>query len=148
MNTVSSNPLPAARPSGGRRARLPALNPGSALAVVPSEDRRRHTRFGADTLQGTVWLVRHSRSAAVQYEPCRLLNLSYGGVGFRSPVPLRKRAVCWALVELTSPFRDTALATIRVCWVRPERSSSEVVAGARFLQTNKGWVGEEEQVPQ
>lgn len=120
----------------------------TSLAVVPSADRRRHARFGTDTFLGTLWLVRRGRSVAVKYEPCPLINLSYGGVSFRSPLPLRKRAVCWALVELTSPFRDACLATIRVCWVRPVLSSSEVVAGARFLQTNKGWVGDEDQVLQ
>lgn len=121
--------------------------PGALPVAVLSEERRRHTRF-TTTFRGTLWLVHHSRSASTQYEPCPLLNLSHGGVGFRSPRPLRKGAVCWVLVEVTSPFKDAALATIRVCRVRPVPSSSEVVAGARFLQTNKGWIGDEEQVLQ
>jgi hypothetical protein len=126
----------------------PIVQPATAPVSVPSADRRRHTRFGTETFHGTLWLVRHGRSATVKYEPCQLVNLSYGGVGFRSSLPLRKRAVCWALVELTAPFRDAALATLRVCWVRPVPSCAEFVAGARFLQTNKGWVGDEEQVVQ
>jgi hypothetical protein len=122
--------------------------PDDLPVAGPSEERRRHMRFGATTFQGTLWLVHHSRSATGEYEPCPLVNLSYGGVAFRSPRPLRKGDVCWVLVELTSPFRDAALATIRLCWVCPEPSSSEIVAGARFLRTNKGWIGDEEQVLQ
>jgi PilZ domain len=115
--------------------------------TAPSE-RRRHIRFGAATIEGTLWLVDQSDSAAARCEPCPLLNLSYGGVRFRSPRPLRKGSVSWVLVELTSPFKDAALATIRLCWVCPVPSSSEVVVGARFLRTNKGWIGDEEQVLQ
>jgi hypothetical protein len=126
----------------GRMAR-----PGALPVAVPSEELRRHTRFGTATFHGTLWLVNHSRSATAAYEPCPLLNLSYCGVGFRSPRPLRKGAVCWVLVEVTSPFKDAALATIRVC-CSSRAWSSEAVAGARFLQTNKGWIGDEEQVLQ
>lgn len=100
--------------------------PGALPVAVPSEERRRHTRFGTATFHGTLWLVHHSRSATAEYEPCPSLNLSYGGVGFRSPRPLRKGAVCWVLVEVTSPFKDAALATIRVCC-----SSRAVVFGGR-----------------
>lgn len=104
-------------------------------------DARRYRRFGAGVVTARVLMVRRRRSG-LEVEDCPLVNLSYGGVCFRTRGALRKYGSHRLLIEIKAPFLDTARVRVQIRWIRP-LDSQTIIAGAEFLETNKGWLGPE-----
>jgi hypothetical protein len=104
-----------------------------------SKDRRRHTRFDMANAPSELWLIPSGGSGS-DLEPCRLLNLSFGGMCF---------AVSHSLEQLkTYPFRikladldpDAFSVKAEIRWTYQQGGEGWLI-GAAFRESAKGWVG-------
>ena len=111
------------------------------VRVIP--DARRYRRVNAGVVAGRVLMIRRGPSR-LEVEECPLVNLSYGGICFRTRGALKKHGTHRLLIEIKAPFKDTARARVRIRWIRP-LDSQEIIAGAVFVKSSKGWLGPEEE---
>jgi hypothetical protein len=79
----------------------------------------------------------------MEVEECPLVNLSYGGICFRTRSALKQHGTQRLLIDVKAPFQDTARARIRIRWIRPV-DSQEITVGAVFVESSKGWLGPED----
>jgi hypothetical protein len=82
--------------------------------------------------------------SGMEVEECPLVNLSYGGICFRTRSALKKLGTYRLLIEVKAPFQSTARTRVRIRWIRPV-DSQEIIMGAVFVESNQGWLGPEEQ---
>ena len=107
-------------------------------------DRRHHKRFDMTSKASTLALVRET-SRGLEVVNCTLVNLSFGGMCFRAPWPVREREECQFLLDLKLQARRLALVKARICWVKDnDREPENRVSGAVFLESSLGWTGPEE----
>lgn len=119
------------------------LRPVADLDATPRvANRRRCRRFDAKALAAKASLIRIGK-AGPELEPCKLLDLGYGGVSFRVPWAPSEHGDYRFLIDLTEPFGDLVLVRARVCWVRQAGAVSSE-AGAVFVESSKGWLGPED----
>jgi hypothetical protein len=118
----------------------------SGWTLTPSADRRRHKRFGPDAVKCAAWVIYPSDPATVKYELGTLVNISSGGICFSTELPLMTSVNYRLLLEMIEPMRGSVLATARVCWIQRDRLSERFRAGAAFVESDKGWVGPEDDV--
>lgn len=111
------------------------------VRVIP--DARRYRRVNAGVVAGRVLMIRRGPSR-LKVEECPLVNLSYGGICFRTRKALKKHGTHRLLIEVKAPFQDTARTRVKIRWIRP-LDSQEIIAGAVFVESNKGWLGPEEE---
>jgi len=105
-------------------------------------ERRRQKRFDMTSRECRLGLLRET-SGGLQTENCVLLNLSFGGMCFRTPQSLQELEECQFFIDLKLPGRRLALVKARICWVRL-LETQERMLGAEFLESTLGWLGPEE----
>ena len=114
----------------------------SAGMAMEAPERRRHKRFDMTSRDCRLALVSNT-SAGLGIESCVLINLSYGGMCFRTAQVLQERDECQFLMDLKVPRECLALVRARICWMGPQ-GGQERMLGAEFLESTLGWVGPEE----
>ena len=107
-----------------------------------SDDRRRHTRFDMSDAPSELWLI-SSGSASTRLEPCRLLNLSFGGMCFASSHALEQEKVYPFRIKLADLDPDPFSVQAEIRW-REQQEGVGWLIGAAFRESTKGWVGPEE----
>ena len=114
------------------------LWPGGSQRVMAGFEKRRHRRFDM-TASG-------SQAALVQWDGPHLkqryldlLNLSYGGMCFRSAEHLGSGTVRHYLLDVKGIVEDVVFVKARVQWVKPT-DTGEFLCGASFLESSKGWL--------
>ncbi len=105
-------------------------------------ERRRHKRFDMSSRECRLGLLLET-GGGLETENCVLLNLSFGGMCFRSPQSVQEQEECQFLMDLKLPGRRLALVKARICWVQP-LETQERMLGAEFLESTLGWLGPEE----
>ena len=105
-------------------------------------DRRHHKRFDMTSKPNTLALVRET-NRGLELVNCTLVNLSYGGLCFRAPWPVREQEECQFLLDLKLQTKRLALVKARICWVK-DLEPEDHVSGAVFLESTLGWTGPEE----
>ncbi len=103
--------------------------------AIPYE-RRLFKRFGMATRDCQLTLIR-VRGGRRERETCILVDLSDGGLRFRSFRPVEQGEALEFLVNLGTPFHRSGSVPARVCWVR-DLGSHEYDCGAKFLEGSKG----------
>ena len=107
----------------------------------PDPDRRRHRRFDMAGHGGKAVLVRRTDDQP-ELEECALMDLSYGGMRFRTHRPLRVGEAYEFLIGLEEPLMS-AVVNARIRWVEP-RAPLDWHLGAEFLESSTGWLGPED----
>lgn len=120
-------------------ALAPDGKPGR-VRVIP--DARRYRRADTHAVTARVSITRRGPSG-MEVEECPLVNLSYGGICFRTRGALKKHGTHRLLIEIKAPFQGTARTRVRIRWIRPV-DSQEIIAGAVFVESNMGWLGPED----
>ena len=107
-----------------------------------SDDRRRHTRFDMSHAPSELWLIAPA-SPSTRLEPCRLLNLSFGGMCFASSHALDQEKVYPFQIKLADLDPDGFAVQAEIRW-REQKENSGWVMGAAFRESTKGWLGPDE----
>jgi len=84
------------------------------------------------------------QGAKRQRERYAVMDLSYGGMRFRSRDPFGDAEEHRFLIEIEAPVRDSAVVRAQIRWGRALGPRSHD-CGAVFLESTKGWLGPEEQ---
>jgi hypothetical protein len=104
-------------------------------------ERRRYRRYSPAELLGpaTAQRIRLGRVAGGDF---RVVNLSHGGICLRTRQTLHPGASLplWLILPL-----GKASVRVQIKWVH-RVDEGEFVAGAEYLESNKGWFGPEEDV--
>jgi c-di-GMP-binding flagellar brake protein YcgR len=111
-----------------------------AEAPVAGGERRRYPRHLAPGLKcEAAWLGEAERTD----DPVELLNISTGGMCFRTRRPIQEGQQVWLELRLPSPM-GLALVRCVVRWVQADVLPGAHRVGVEFLESTKGWVGPEE----
>lgn len=108
-----------------------------------SKDRRRHTRFDMADAPSELWLVPPGGQAASELEPCRLLNLSFGGMCLAAGHSLEQEKVYAFRIRLSDLDPDPFSVQAEIRWTKQEAGAGWVM-GAAFRESSKGWLGPDE----
>jgi hypothetical protein len=128
-----------------RTLKLPdvVLKPeGPARCVDVISERRHHKRFDTVCIPGSLSVVGEGQSGLTLHDGV-LINLSYGGVCFRTSLPLAKNDIVRCLLDLKDPFNELVFVKARVLWTKRDEHA-ESLSGAVFLESSKGWFGPED----
>jgi hypothetical protein len=101
-------------------------------------DRRRHTRFDMSNTPTELWLI-SSGGEGNRFEPCRLLNLSFGGMCFSSSHSLEQEKIYPFRIKLTDLDPDAFSVQAEIRWLQEDPAGW--VMGAAFRESTKGWLG-------
>jgi hypothetical protein len=105
-------------------------------------DRRRYHRFDSDAVQVNIATIRRGDNS-IELVDCRLTNICYGGMCLSTTWPLERDKDYEFLVDLRSPIDDWVLVKAHICWTR-QLDDSHQAAGAAFIESSKGWLGQED----
>ncbi len=103
-------------------------------------ERRRHKRF--DLVSTGSMLGRIERGGpSLRLRDCELVNLSFGGMCFRSTEELEPEEQYDFLIDLRAPLKELIFARSSIRWVRSFDSRGWII-GAAIVESNKAWLGE------
>ena len=88
-----------------------------------------------------LWLISPGGQGA-RLEPCRLLNLSFGGMCFASSSSLENEKVYPFRIKLTDLDPESFSVQAEIRW--RQQDAGGWVMGAAFRESTKGWVGPDE----
>jgi hypothetical protein len=123
-------------------AALATRDDAHAVRLQVIADRRHYRRFASEDLAANLLMVRE-RDTHRRFELCTLLNISYGGMCFRTHATLWKSGSYQFLLEIVAPFKDIVHVRARICWISAA-SGVDVIVGVAFVASSKGWLAPEE----
>lgn len=106
-------------------------------------ERRHFQRFEMATRDCRLTLIR-GRGLENQCQNCILVDLSYGGMRFHSPFPIRNGEVLEFVVSIASPVKRSGFCRGRACWGCPI-DSQKFDCGAELFEESKGLFGPDEE---
>ena len=106
--------------------------------VSTESEKRRHRRFDM-TASGSQAALLSWDDGVLQRNYLELLNLSYGGMCFRSNERLDPGAEPYCLLNLQGFIDDVVFVKARVEW-QTIMNTGEFLCGASFLESSKGWL--------
>jgi hypothetical protein len=104
-----------------------------------SKDRRRHTRFDMANAASELWLISVGDPGS-DLEPCRLLNLSFGGMCFSAGHSLEQQKTYPFRIRLADLDPEAFSVQAEIRWTH-QGGGTGWVMGAAFRESTKGWVG-------
>jgi hypothetical protein len=100
-------------------------------------ERRRHRRFTMTAPNSGLELA--GNRYGEELRSCRLLNLSYSGMCFRTDRLLQPGKPYRFHIRLQWPVEGQAWVSARIRWARPADGQWEW--GAEFVKSTNGWFG-------
>jgi hypothetical protein len=108
-------------------------------AEYPEIDHRRFRRFGPQEVTVRVGMI-DTRQPGLTLHPCRVTNLSYGGMCFSTDLALAEGEERRLLIDLADPFNDVVLVKARVVRAAADAEGRQQAA-VEFVESSKGWFG-------
>ena len=103
-------------------------------------ERRRHKRF--DLVATGSKLGRIERGGpSLTLHNCELVNLSFGGMCFRSTEELELEGEYDFLIDLRAPIKELIFVRSNIQWVYPAAVPRAWIIGAAIMESNKAWLG-------
>ena len=107
--------------------------------TYPGTERRRHKRF--DMASTGSKLARIERgSPSLTLKDYDLVNLSFGGMCFRSTEELEPEGLYDFLIDLQAPLKVLIFVRSSIRWVRPCGAQGWLI-GAAVVESSRTWLG-------
>ena len=100
---------------------------------------RRHKRFDMQSAGCRLARVEHG-GTALRLQPCELINLSFGGICFRSSEELEPEGFYSFLLDLSEPIKELILLKSNIRWVHSCGSVGWIIGGA-VIESTRSWLG-------
>jgi len=107
--------------------------------TYPGSERRRYKRF--DMVPTGSTLARIERGGRfLTLREYTLIDLSFGGMGFRSTEELEPEEQYDFLIDLRAPLKELIFVRSNIRWVRSSESRGWII-GATIVESSRAWLG-------